>query len=101
MLSIAAVPAFVNRTALGLQVTPSGDSIAPLSMVTAPVVVLEVYLGLSAEQVSKLQDIQKGYRSTLQKVTEDYLTDPKDRDAYEAQSRQMADRANASMLAVL
>jgi putative hemolysin len=100
-LSAAVALAVVTRTGVGFQMNPSGDPVPPASMVTAPVIVLEVYLGLTAEQVSKLRDIQNAYHSSLAKVTEDYLADPKDRDAYEARSRQMADKANASMQAVL
>lgn len=90
------------RTGLGLQ-SNSSSAVAPPPppIVTVPLVVLQVCLGLSADQASKLKDIQQHYHSSLESVAENYLSDPSNRDADEARSRQLTQQAGASMQAVL
>lgn len=80
LLSAAALVAL--RPSFGLQSnTSSSTAPAPPPIVTVPLVVLQVCLGLTGDQVSKLKDIQQRYHSSLEPVAENYLSDPSRRDA--------------------
>jgi putative hemolysin len=100
MLSAAALVALTPT--FGFQSNPSSGAIPePPPIVTVPLVVLRVCLGLTSDQVSKLKDIQQRYHSSLESLAESYLSDPSHRDADEARSRQLTQDAGASMQAVL
>jgi putative hemolysin len=102
-LTLLPVAALVTlRPGLGLQSSSSTSVVPPPPpIVTVPLVVLQVCLGLSADQISKLKDIQQHYHSNLESVTENYLSNPSNRDADEARSRELTQQAGASMQAVL
>ena len=99
LLSVAGLLAL--RPGFGGQSNPSSNAPAPPPLVTVPLLVLQVCLGLSGDQVSKLKDIQQRYHSSLESVAESYLSDPSHRETDEARSRQLTQEAGASIQAVL
>jgi len=101
-ITLLSVTVLVARPGSGLQANLSTTaSPAPPPIVTVPLAVLQVCLGLSTDQVSKLKDIQHSYQSSLESVAENYLSDPSHRDADEAQSRKLTEEAGAAIEAVL